>query len=131
MGPMTAMSAGIGQEQWARREEVRREEDGELLGFMVPTADDAWLPAAVFGSPLGTPTSRDAAGSVLDRLGLEPLADPWLMDREEPGAVPLQVRVVEADPTQVTVRNADYGSGLDLGMCWTLPAPAHALRWIP
>lgn len=128
---MNTTPACIDEQAWARREVVLREEDGELLGFVVPVAATAWLPATVFGSPLGAPAPRDDARTVLEQLGLDPLADPWLMERGEPGAGPLQVRVVEADPSCVTVRNADYGSGLDLDTCWTLPTPARSLRWRP
>jgi hypothetical protein len=64
--------------------EVRRDEDGELLGFVEPTADGRWRALAVFGAELATAPDQDAAVAEIEAAGLAVLADRWwFRDGEE------------------------------------------------
>ncbi len=56
--------------------EHRREDDGELVGFLAPTGD-GFTAMTVFGSPLADPAERVEAERVLDTSGLSYLADRW------------------------------------------------------
>lgn len=98
-------------EELGSRSEVRREDDGELLGFVISGPAGA-VPRTVFGSALGEPQDdEESARSVVESEGLNYLADRWLLCRE---SSELQVRIVEASPLRVVVQNDDYGSGMDL-----------------
>jgi hypothetical protein len=59
-----------------RREEVRRERDGELEGYVEAT-DGGWQALTVFGGRLGTLDSRHAAIALVHRQGLASLAEHW------------------------------------------------------
>lgn len=122
MGIMTTLIISV--DSWRERTEVRRAEDDELLGFLVADGGRV-LPTTVFGTPLAEAGSEDQGRELLTSLGLDYLTDPWLMRRDEDE---IQVRVVEADPTRVTVQNHDYGSGLDMNTRFTITAPAASLR---
>ncbi len=71
-----------------------------------------WLtPVTVFGYPIAEPTDREDAEGSLDRLGLSYLAERWKLQRE--GQAPIQVKIVEASPERVVVKNVDSDSNLD------------------
>lgn len=111
----------VSTDSWESRREVRRADDGELLGFVVLGSDGA-VPCTVFGSALGRAhADEETARSVVQAIGLDYLADRWLLQRE---AGDLQVRVVEASPLNVVVQNDDYGSGMDMNVRFALDAPA-------
>ncbi|MBN1097928.1 amidohydrolase family protein [Blastococcus sp. TML/C7B] len=57
-------------------EDVRREEDGELLGRVVPTSG-GWQAVTTFGAALGTVSSYDDALDIVRTLGMSCLAEPW------------------------------------------------------
>jgi hypothetical protein len=99
-----------------------REEDGELVGYLVPETDGLVRPATVFGYLLGPPTSRQDAEQVLDSVGLSYLADRWLL-RLPDRADPIAVRIVEASPTRLVVQNADFGYEGDIGARFVLDVP--------
>ncbi len=101
--------------------EHRRDEDGELLGYLAPEVDGAHRPMTVFGYPLGTAGTRQHAEHTLDATGLSYLADRWLLRRQ--GRDPINVQIVEATPDSVTVANVDYGSNLNYGHQFTLDTP--------
>lgn len=122
VGAMTEST--ISSDSWRQRTEVRRVEEDELLGFLVPD-DMGVVPTTVFGSPLAAVGSEDEARGLLTSLGLDYLADLWLLSQDDDE---IQVRVVEADPNQVTVQNADYDSGLDMNTRFTVAAPAASLH---
>jgi hypothetical protein len=67
------MTAERGSEQ---REEVRREADEELEGFIEAT-EEGWRALTVFGGLLATLPSRDAAIELVHRHGLGSLAERW------------------------------------------------------
>ena len=56
--------------------EVRREDDGELVGRLL-RAHDGWVPATVFGAALGPATDAVLAESLVLERGLSSLADRW------------------------------------------------------
>lgn len=106
--------------QWTSRSEVRREDDDELLGFVMHGPQGV-VPSTIFGSALGQhQDDEDTARSVVEALGLDPLTDRWMLRRDDGD---LQVRIVEASPSQVVVQNDDYGSGMDLNVRFTLETP--------
>jgi hypothetical protein len=57
--------------------EVRRDRDGELLGFVEPATDGGWRALTVFGAELSTAVDRDAAIRVVETIGLPALAERW------------------------------------------------------
>jgi hypothetical protein len=104
----------------------RRDEDGELLGYLRPI-DDRFEPVTLFGHPLAEAADEHEAAAVLDAVGLSYLADRWLLtlpDRAEP----IAVQVVEADPDNVRVKNVDFSYEGDTGELFTLPAPTSRLQ---
>ncbi|GAA5228692.1 hypothetical protein [Paeniglutamicibacter antarcticus] len=93
-----------------------REEDAELLGYLVPVSDSIGMfhPVTIFGYPLGTPNNPNNARQVLDDVGLSYSAERWyltLVGRDEP----IAVTIAEVSPNHVTVRNADYGHEGNIG----------------
>ena len=94
-------------------------DDGELVGF-VTGADDAWTPLAVFGVPLGEPTTRPDAERFLRDSGLAVLADVWLV---EEGDVWQRANIVEAEPGRVVVQLADFEHPDSWGLMRTLVDP--------
>ncbi len=58
---------------------VRREDDDELIGVLLPSADieGQWVPATIFGAPLGPGTVQEAAEDVVRKIGMSSLAEPW------------------------------------------------------
>ncbi|SDO12999.1 hypothetical protein [Geodermatophilus sp. DSM 45219] len=96
------------QESWPgipTPEDVRRDEDGELLGRVVPTSG-GWLAVTTFGAPLGSVSSHDEALATVRVLGLSRLAEPWWVR-------PLgrfewhEARLVEVRPDRVRLRWTD------------------------
>lgn len=80
-------------------------DDGELVGLLIPDGEQV-APCTVFGFQIGhSRPSADAAEFLLTE-GLGILAEPWEM--YENGQW-LNVRILEANPTSVTVTFADYG----------------------
>ncbi|WP_410669969.1 hypothetical protein [Amycolatopsis sp. cmx-4-68] len=96
--------------------EVRRDEDGELLGHLRPVGA-GWEPVTVFHAALACPAGRDDAEAVVRRDGLSCLADPWWLE-EAPGRW-VEVRIQEAHPDRLRVRWADP----------LAEQPAHG-RWV-
>jgi hypothetical protein len=59
-------------------DEVRRAEDGELLGYVSASADgESWLALAVFGGRLGRRATRAEAVDLVRSEGLASLARRW------------------------------------------------------
>ncbi len=61
--------------------EVRRPDDGELLGSVVPTAGGRWAALAVFGGVLGVRDSEAEAQALVESEGLASLARRWFYRR--------------------------------------------------
>lgn len=102
-------------------QEHRRDDDGELLGYLVPDGE-LHTPVTVFGFPLDRGLDEYDAGQVLDSVGLSYLADRWLLtveDRPEP----INVQIVEASPSTLRVKSVDYGYSVDYGTVFELPVP--------
>ena len=105
-------------ESWAA---YYREDDGELLGYLVPDGD-SFLPVTVFGYELGEAVDEYDASHVLESIGLSYLADTWVLsiaDRDEP----INVQIVEASPEALKVKSVDYGWEQDYGTIIELPVP--------
>ncbi len=100
----------------------RRIDDGELLGYVVPTDGALFTPITVFGYPLTPAGARDDAERRLDEVGLDYLADRWILQvADQPEGI--SVEIVEANPETLTVKNVDLGSSLDYGHRFTLEVP--------
>lgn len=98
-----------------------RDDDGELLGYLVPEGN-AYSPVSVFGYPFDDAASEDDAAQVLENIGLSYLADTWLLSidgRDEP----INVQIVEASPRALRVKSVDYGWEQDYGTMIDLPVP--------
>jgi len=100
----------------------RRIDDGELLGYLVPTDDGIVTPVTVFGYPLDPAGARGHAERRLDEVGLDYLADRWTLKVSE-HAEAISVEIVEANPETLTVKNVDYGDSLNYGHRFTLKIP--------
>ena len=82
----------------------RRIDDGELLGYVVPTDGALFTPVTVFGYPLAPAGARDDAERRLDEVGLDYLADRWILQVADQPEV-ISVEIVEANPETLTVKN--------------------------
>jgi len=56
--------------------EVRRDEDDELLGLLLPTGAGRWVPATIFGAALAPAADEELAESVVREHGLSSLGRP-------------------------------------------------------
>ena len=87
--------------------EVRREDDGELCGF-VARRNDQWCALNVFGAVLGThSSSEEATNQVLDE-GLASLSNRWILRNSASGDEQV-VCIQEANAQKVTLA-LDYYS---------------------
>lgn len=102
-----------------------RREDNELLGYLRPVegAPGRFVPVTLFGRPLDAPSEEEHARRCLDRIGLDYLAQDWLLSL--PGHPdPIAVQIVEATPRQVRVKNIDYGyPDANIGHIFVLDVP--------
>ena len=107
--------------------EIRRDEDGELCGYVEPT-DDGWRALAVFGGTLAVLDDRTTATAHVLERGLSSLAEHWWL-RDRPDGEWRVVCILEASPRSVrvaldyysmpgvptlTIERADLGFGFDL-----------------
>lgn len=102
-----------------------REEDHELVGYIVPTSDGQFVPATLFGYHLTEAGDRADAESVLDAAGLSYLADTWMLRTGE--SEPFQVQILESSPERVMVQNVDFGREDDYGARFPLAVPTDQL----
>ena len=56
---------------------VRRDDDGELLGYVAPLDDGRWAAQAVFGGVIGIGGTAAAARALVERDGLASLSWRW------------------------------------------------------
>ena len=102
-----------------------RAEDNELLGFLVPEGG-LFVPVTVFGYVLSDPADRDQAEHVLESVGLSYLAERWWLRLNDNRRI--TVEIVEASPTQVVLKNVDFGYEGNFGERFTLSAPVVGNR---
>ncbi|WP_299053535.1 amidohydrolase family protein [uncultured Nocardioides sp.] len=81
--------------------DVVRDEDGELLGRVVPTPQ-GWVPTTTFGAALSGPSDDETAEAVLRERGMAVLAEPWLLVRD--GGEPTDVLLLEVHDDRVRLR---------------------------
>lgn len=60
-----------------RPDEFDPEASGELMGLLQPAGDGRWVPATIFGAPLGPASDEATAESLVLERGLSSLADRW------------------------------------------------------
>jgi hypothetical protein len=103
-----------------------RRDDGELLGWIRPEGAD-WVAVDVLGRSVSEAIDWLDAEASLEAHGLAWLADAWML--EQPGGLPLRVRIVEVTPSdaarvgRIMVKEDDFGD-------MSRPASAHlALPW--
>ncbi len=125
------------QETWPgipTPEDVRRDEDGEMLGRVVPTSG-GWQAVTTFGAPLGDVTSHDQALETVRARGLSCLAEPWWI--RPLGELEWQeARLMEVRPDRIRLRWTDpmadqppSGQWFDLDdLDLALEPPAEPLR---
>ena len=105
--------------------EHRRQDDAELLGYMVP-AGDGFRANTVFGHPVGGASDQDDAEQTLESTDLSYLAERWLLTIDDRGE-PITVQIVEATPATVTVtvtvKSVDYGYEGLYGTTFSLDVP--------
>lgn len=105
---------------------VHREDDGELLGYLVAVDSDTdrVVPVSVFGSPLvpvPVPVGAQEGEQQLLAAGLGYLAERW--EWQEPGKGWVLVELVEADPAGVLVQIVDMNQPDRYGQRHRLVAP--------
>ncbi|WP_086820443.1 hypothetical protein [Allokutzneria sp. NRRL B-24872] len=83
---------------------VHRDDDGEILGHLVPTTT-GWQPMTVFAAALAGPSDFEQAERVLRNDGMSCLADIWWVEHE-PGEW-REARIQEARPNRLRVWWAD------------------------
>jgi hypothetical protein len=116
-------------------EEVRRERDGELEGFVVEDGE-GWLALTVFHGVLGRPASLEGARRLVRDRGLTSLAERWYW-RSRLASEWGVVLPLEASPGRVRVALGYYSlpgvptavitaEDLAAGDQLTLEAPAEA-----
>jgi len=81
--------------------EVRREEDDELLGLLVPSGDGRWAPSTIFGAALAAATDAGTAESVVREHGLASLAERWWV---QAGGEWQQAWLLEVKPDRIRLR---------------------------
>jgi hypothetical protein len=86
------------------RLEVRREEDGELVGFVAPSGN-RWHALTVFGAPLAEHESRARAERDLRERGLSVLAARWWFEDDAGDLVPTYL--AEVTPRSVVAQLTD------------------------
>ncbi len=94
------------------RDEIRRDEDGELLGFVQSSPGNAggeWLALSVFGGLVAAWDTEAAACEHVHSSGLAILAETWWV-RPEPAAPWYEATLVEVRPDEVRCRytEADF-----------------------
>lgn len=110
--------------------EHRRASDGEHVGYMKLTADDAFVPIDLMWNELSPAVSFDVAENLLDELGLTYLAEDWYMYSER-ARRRVRVRISEVMPDVIVVANAEFGISDDIGTRYTLPNPSANLFRTP
>lgn len=114
-----------------------RRDDGELLGWIRPEAGD-WVAHDLLGYQASGAVDWLDAEAALEARGIAWLADPWMLERTDAGA--LRVRILEVapgrgdEPGRVVVKIDDHGA---IGgpptprfeLSW--PAPVELRPWIP
>ena len=112
--------------------EIRRRDDGELLGAIRQVAE-GWEALTVFGGVLGLASSAAAARGIVESVGLEALARPWFHRSRTTGTWRI-VRIQEAWPGRARVVEGFYAlpgvptrtisaADLDTGDVLTLEPP--------
>ncbi|MGZ0151458.1 amidohydrolase family protein [Kribbella sp. WER1] len=105
LGETTARIIKALKEQWPgfpSPEDVVRE-DGEVLGRVVPVTN-GWLPTTVFGAALGSVADHDTAIALVQKEGLECLAETWQARTDGPWQ---EAVLLEAQPDRVRLRWKD------------------------
>jgi hypothetical protein len=117
---------------------VRRPDDGETVGYLVPDGDLV-VPVTLVGTPLGAPRAATDAAALLLARGLATLDGRWwcrlpdplprgVLDAggPEPGWGWRPVVLVEVSPTGCRVR-PEWPEPAELGGQAALPVPVGAL----
>ncbi len=81
--------------------EVRRDEDDELLGLLLPAGAGWWVPATIFGAALAPAADEELAESVVREHGLSSLADRWWVHQSGEWA---QAWLLEVKPDRIRLR---------------------------
>ncbi len=98
---------------------VYRADDGEHVGYVVPSDTARWQALTVFGYPLGGPAAFDDSVALLEAEGLAVLADRWSVHHDGAWYI---CRLVETSPDEVVVQINDFGSA-DFGKHLRLERP--------
>lgn len=106
-----------------------RRDDGELIGYVAPL-DGGFAAYTLFGYPLAEGVDEFDAEQALESAGLRYLADRWLLaldGRDDP----ITVEILEATPSEVTVKHVDYSDDGRWGSLFTLDVPVGPERLGP
>ncbi len=97
--------------------EIRRDDDGERIGYLRSADDGLWEPLNLLGMPLAEPAERDAAESRVRGYSMPSLIEPMWCRIPRPLTQPItdarqvgddawweRVVVVESNSTEATIR---------------------------
>lgn len=101
--------------------EHRRAGDRELVGWLRPERD-GFVAVDRLGREVTGVVDWLAGEEALEERGLRWLADLWQLTLEDSRRV--RVRIVEASPERVVVKQDDFGAVGAATRTWTLPFPA-------
>jgi hypothetical protein len=100
----------------------RRADDGEVVGYLAPAADDLVVPMSLLGHALDEACDEHTAVDVLESAGLSMLAEAW---RYVGDGADLRVRIVQVTPSHVVLKHEDFGDmSHDYGENFSLSLPA-------
>lgn len=107
-----------------------RFDDGELLGYLAPTAEGLSTPMNVLGQLVDEPGDDWTCEQVLEQTGLSYLADTWLLRHDD--GQEQRVVLLEVDAERVVVGDADsanvVGRPKRMGRRTQLPVPTDRLH---
>jgi hypothetical protein len=86
---------------------VRRTDDGEVVGRLLPSQEDdgRWVPATVFGATIGEPSDAETAVEVVRARGMAVLAERWWTRRlDDESAAWQPTWLLEVKPDKLRVR---------------------------
>ncbi len=122
---------------------VHRPDDGELVGYLLPAGgrtdgDDErgdgepqWVPATVFGHPVGPAGDEADARELLHTTGIAVLAERWVLLRGEGVDEPTPVEIASVRPGRVVVQTPYYAASGGHGSRWELAVPTGGALVLP
>jgi hypothetical protein len=107
--------------------EIRRSDDGELLGLLVESGE-LWIPVTVFGGRLASATSQHQAEEIVRAEGMASLAESWWLRHDGQSWQEIWFLEIRGDRIRVNDRNPNYGTS---AARWVRIDEVELQRWRP